>query len=93
MMICEFCSQYQDGKCGLGLAIPKRMGCREFAPDIKGFCSNPKDFVSPSQIMQMAAFFGFKGAEIKKVKLMAEREESIRSETPAVGIADHRVRR
>jgi hypothetical protein len=43
--------------------------------------------------MQMATFFGFKGAEIKKVKLMAEREESIRLEIPAARMADHHLRR
>jgi hypothetical protein len=62
----------------LGLNIPKGMSCREFAPGIEKFCSNPSDFVSPSQIIQMATFFGFKKAELKKIKLMAEAEETSR---------------
>jgi hypothetical protein len=79
MIVCEFCSQYQsDRQCELGLNIPKGMGCREFAPGIERFCSDPKDFVSPNQIVQMAKFFGMKGTELKKVKLMATREESAR---------------
>ncbi|HWO02868.1 MAG TPA: hypothetical protein VNS63_26740 [Blastocatellia bacterium] len=76
MIICEFCLQFQkDGTCGYGLNIPKRMGCREFDPGIEKFCSNPNDFVSPSQITQMAGFFGMKGIELKKVKLMAAQAE------------------
>lgn len=76
MIICEFCLQFQkDGTCGFGLNIPKRMGCREFDPGIEKFCSNPNDFVSPSQITQMAGFFGMKGIELKKVKLMAAQAE------------------
>jgi hypothetical protein len=59
----------------LGLNIPKGMSCREFGPGIEKFCSNPNDFVSPSQIVQMATFFGFKKAELKKIKLMAEATE------------------
>jgi len=79
MIVCEFCLQYrQDGKCGLGLNIPKGMGCREFDPGIERFCSNPKDFVSPRQIIEMATHFGIKGMELKKIKLMAAREESNR---------------
>lgn len=79
MIVCDFCIQYrQDSKCGLGLNIPKAMGCREFDPAMERFCSNPNDFVSPSQIVQMATFFGLKGKELKKVKLMAAREESAR---------------
>ena len=76
MIICEFCLQFQkDGTCGYGLNIPKRMGCREFDPGIEKFCSNPNDFVSPNQIAQMAGFFGMKGIELKKVKLMAAQAE------------------
>lgn len=76
MIICEFCLQFQkDGTCGYGLNIPKRMGCREFDPGIEKFCSNPNDFVSPGQILQMAGFFGLKGIELKKVKLMAAQAE------------------
>ena len=79
MIVCDFCSQYQqDGKCRLGLNIPKTMGCREFDPLMERFCSDPKDFVSAGQINQMAAFFGIKGRELKKVALMAAREESTR---------------
>lgn len=42
------------------------------------FCSNPSDFVSPSQIIQMATYFGFKKAELKKIKLMAEAADASR---------------
>ena len=59
----------------LGLNIPQGMRCREFSPGIEKFCSNPNDFVSPSQITQMATFFGFKKAELKKIRLMAETAE------------------
>ena len=62
----------------LGLNIPKAMSCREFGPGIEKFCSDPNDFVNPSQIIQMATFFGFKKAELKKIKLMAEAAESSR---------------
>jgi len=76
MIICEFCSLSQkDGKCGIGLALPKKMSCRAFSPSLERFCSDPKDFVSPRQIIQTATFFGIKGMELKKVKLMAVREE------------------
>lgn len=74
MIICEFCVNYsQEGTCKLGLNIPKGMTCREFAPGIEKFCANPSDFVSPRQIMEMATYFGIKKAELKKVKLVAER--------------------
>jgi hypothetical protein len=80
MTACEFCTQYTSGgECRLELKLAKGMGCREFVPNIGSFCSNPKDFDSPAQIVQMATFFGLKGTELKKVKLMAAREESIRS--------------
>lgn len=80
MIVCDFCTQYQqDGRCRLGLNIPKAMGCREFDPSMERFCSDPKDFVSPAQIVQMATFFGIKGRELKKVNLMVAREESARS--------------
>ena len=79
MIICEFCLQYRtNGECGFGLNIPKGMCCREFDPGIEKFCSDPNDFVSPGQIIQMATFFGIKGTELKKVKLIAAREETIR---------------
>ncbi|MGI8835865.1 MAG: hypothetical protein ACR2H4_04410 [Pyrinomonadaceae bacterium] len=44
------------------------------------FCSERKDFVDPRQITQMATYFGIKGPELKKVKLMASREETSRLE-------------
>lgn len=79
MIVCDFCTRYrQDGKCSFGLNIPKGMGCREFDPGMEKFCSNPKDFVNPRQIVEMAKFFGIKGMELKKVKLMATREDSVR---------------
>jgi hypothetical protein len=77
MIVCEFCLHYtQVGKCQLGLNIPKRMTCREFAPGIKKFCADPKDFVNQNQIVQMAAFFGFQRMELKKIRLMAAGEEN-----------------
>jgi hypothetical protein len=56
------------------------MSCREFGPAIDRFCSDPKDFVNSSQIVEMATFFGMKGPELRKVKMMATREEILRSE-------------
>ena len=79
MIVCELCLHYQpDGECRLGLKIPKGMSCREFTPGIARFCSNPNDFVSSSQVIQMATFFGMKGTELKKVKLMVAAEETSR---------------
>ena len=79
MIVCEFCLHYtQGGECKLGLKIPKGMSCREFGPGMEKFCSDPKDFVSPNQIVQMATFFGFKKMELKKVRSMAENEVSLR---------------
>lgn len=79
MIVCELCSNYeQDGECRLGLKIPKGMSCREFDSCLERFCSDPNDFVSSRQVVQMATFFGMKGTELKKVKLMAAREESAR---------------
>lgn len=87
MIVCEFCLQYQeDGKCAFGLNIPKQMSCREFDPGIGKFCSNPSDFVSTNQIIQMSVFFGIKGTELKKIKLIAKREEKIRSRAADVPI-------
>lgn len=81
MTICEFCLQLQkDGQCNLDLKLPKNMSCREFDPGIEKFCSNPFDFVNSHQIIQMATFFGIKGAELRKIKLIATQEEEIRSE-------------
>jgi hypothetical protein len=77
--VCEFCIQFEDGSCRLGLKIPKGMTCREFGPTLQKFCSDPKDFVNPRQIVEMATYFGFKGVEMKKVKLMATQEETSRS--------------
>ena len=54
------------------------MGRREFEPSLKKFYADPKDFVRPAQIVQMAAFFGMKGRELKKVNLMVTREEGAR---------------
>lgn len=77
MIVCELCAHYdQTGECRLDLKIPKGMSCREFGPVIEKFCSNPNDFVSSGQIMQMATFFGMRGTELKKVKAMAIRAES-----------------
>lgn len=79
MIVCEFCQRYEaPGKCGLGLNLPKRMSCREFEPGIERFCADPKDFVSPRQIIEMATYFGIKGIELKKVKLMTAKEDSNR---------------
>ena len=79
MIICEFCLHYkQDARCELGLTIPKGMSCREFDASLAGFCSNPNDFVSPRQIIEMATFFGIKRTELRKVKLMVTKEESTR---------------
>lgn len=79
MIVCEFCLHYtRESSCKLGLNIPKGMTCREFGPVIEKFCADPKDFVSLNQIVEMATFFGFQKMELKKVKLMAAREESYR---------------
>ena len=79
MIVCDFCSQYrQGGVCGLGLNVAKAMRCRAFEPGMERFCADSKDFVSPRQITEMATFFGIKGLELKKVGLMAAREEGIR---------------
>jgi hypothetical protein len=77
MTVCEFCQHYKDGACNLGLDTPKTMSCREFSPGIERFCANPKDFVSSNQIIQMATFFGFHRVELKKIKLMALKEEKL----------------
>lgn len=83
MIVCEFCLHYkEDGACALGLKIPKKMSCREFGPEVGRFCANPKDFVNPEQIVQMATFFGFQKMELKKVRLMAVKEELGRSVVP-----------
>lgn len=74
----------QDGKCALGLNIPKAMSCREFAPSLEKFCSNPSDFVSPRQIVQMATHFGMKRTELKKVEIMATKEDGLRLSVPVI---------
>ena len=80
-MVCEFCLNYTSaGECRLGLKLPKSMSCRDFSPGIEKFCADPKDFVSPSQIVQMATYFGFRKTELKKVRSMAESEESLRED-------------
>ena len=79
MIVCDFCTRRKsDGECELGLKIPARMSCHEFAPGMERFCADPKDFVSQRQIIEMAAFFGLKGVELKKVKRMVVGEESAR---------------
>jgi hypothetical protein len=79
MIVCEFCTQYRpDSSCGLGLNIAKGMRCGEFEPGMEKFCADSKDFVNSRQIAEMATFFGIKGPELKKVRLMAAREESAR---------------
>ena len=67
-----------DGSCALGLNIAKGMRCHDFEPGMEMFCADSKDFVNSRQITDMAAFFGIKGPELKKVRLMAAREESTR---------------
>jgi hypothetical protein len=74
MTICEFCLNYsQEGTCRIGLNIPKTMRCREFAPGLEKFCSDPVDFAGSNQIVEMARFFGLEKTELKKVKIIAER--------------------
>lgn len=80
MRICEFCLQLRaDETCAYGLRLPKAMHCREFDPGMEKFCSNPADFVSAGQIIQMATFFGIKGAELKKIKLMTPKQDDSRA--------------
>ena len=77
MAICEFCSQFTDqGKCYLGLNLPKSMSCSMFEPGIEEFCSKPGEFANAGQIIQMATYFGIKGRELKKVRAMAAIEET-----------------
>jgi hypothetical protein len=84
MIVCDFCLQFREtGECALGLKIPKGMSCREFGPGIEKFCSNPNDFVDPKQIVQMATYFGMKGPELKKVRLMASGEVNARAQETA----------
>jgi hypothetical protein len=74
MIVCEFCLHYSPpGTCKLGLNIPKGMTCRQFEPALEKFCADPKDFVNAKQIVEMATYFGLQKTELKKVKIMAER--------------------
>ena len=73
MTICEFCLHYSNDSCRLGLNMPKTMKCREFSPGLEKFCSDPADFVSPNQIVEMAKFFGIDKTELKRVRVVAER--------------------
>jgi hypothetical protein len=54
------------------------MACREFEPGVELFCSNSADFVGARQLVQIATYFDIKGAELKKVRLMAEQAEQSR---------------
>jgi len=79
MIICNLCSHFTlSGLCRRELRLPKGMSCKDFGTTLEKFCADPKDFVSERQITEMATFFGMKGTELKKVKLMAAREESAR---------------
>lgn len=82
MRVCEFCEHYRYQECKLGLKMPKTMSCREFSPVMNQFCSEPKDFVSVNQIVQMATFFGFQKIELKKIRAMATNEENARKQKP-----------
>ena len=73
MTICEFCLHFANGSCGVGMNLPKTMRCREFAPGVEKFFADPADFVSPNQMVEMAKFFGIDKAELKKVKIIAEK--------------------
>jgi len=75
MIVCEFCLHYSPADtCKIDLKIPKGMSCREFSPVLEKFCADPKDFVSPKQIIEMATYFGLQKTELKKVMTMAERK-------------------
>jgi hypothetical protein len=76
MIVCDLCLFYiRETDCRIGLKIPKGMTCREFSPGLTRFCSNPTDFVDSKQVVQMATYFGMKGPELKKVQMMAAKEE------------------
>jgi hypothetical protein len=64
-----------DGKCGMDLRIPQGMSCREYHPGLQKFCADPNDFVDCGQVVEMAAFFGIKGTELKKVRAMGLQAE------------------
>lgn len=77
--LCEFCSERSaDSSCRRGLSAPRAMSCREFAPGIDEFFANTADFTGPAQVLQMATFFGLRGTEMKKVRVMAASEETRR---------------
>ena len=77
--LCGFCNERAgDGTCRLGRPAPRGMGCRDFAPAMAEFFANPGDFTGVSQVVQMATFFGLRGSELKKVKLMASTAEHLR---------------
>ncbi len=78
MIICELCLYREGSECKLGLRTPKGMSCREFGAVLDRFCANANDFVNARQVVEMATYFGVKGSELKKVKLMAARAESDR---------------
>jgi hypothetical protein len=85
--LCEFCSEYDsDGTCRLGRLAPRGFGCRDYAPEMASFFSNPLDFTGVAQVIQMATFFGFRGSEMKKVKFMAVRAADLRA---AAAVASH----
>ena len=73
MTICEFCLHFSGESCGVGMNLPKTMRCREFSPGVEKFFADPADFVSPNQMVEMARFFGIDKAELKKVRIIAER--------------------
>ena len=76
--VCDFCVQLSAGRqLPARPDIPKTMGCHAFEPSLERFCSDPKDFVGPAQIIQMATFFGMKGVS-EEVTRMAAREEGAR---------------
>ena len=79
--LCEFCTERaSDATCRLGRPAPRGMGCRDFAPEMAEFFTNPSDFIGVHQVVQMATFFGLRGTEMKKVKLMATRAEQKRTD-------------
>lgn len=68
------------------------MSCRDFEPSVERFCSNPADFVSEAQFVQMASYFGIKGPELTKIKIIASREVQRRSLVASGGAeADQRL--
>ena len=79
MIVCELCTHsWEEGKCRLDLKIPKGITCRDYNPGMHKFCADPKDFVDASQIVEIAKYFGLKGTELKKVKVMANQAEAAR---------------